>query len=221
MQTNDRRAAWLVVLGLCLVPAAGCSSGECACLDCQTRSVTLVAWTDQTALGSPEALFSPFPGTCQAPFRWDASGWSTMVTVEPVQGESTLTATVVLQQSSARWLIRTQCPNALQVDGTVTLELPEGTVAEQRPVTISAEAGMIPTSLEFALKEEEFGPWVSISKSDPASTLSMSIQVTALAQACSGQIRLTSQTVSNGGGGANAASGADGPFATWSTGVSP
>ena len=54
-------------------------------------------------------------------------------------------------------------PNALQVDGTVTLELPEGTVAEERPVTISAEAGMIPTSLEFALKEEEFGLWVSIS----------------------------------------------------------
>ena len=56
MQTNDRRAAWLVVLGLCLVPAAGCSSGECACLDCQTRSVTPVAWTDPTALGSPEAF---------------------------------------------------------------------------------------------------------------------------------------------------------------------
>jgi hypothetical protein len=31
---------------------------------------------------------------------------------------------------------------------------------------------MIPTSLKFSLKEEEFGPWVSISKFDPASTLS-------------------------------------------------
>ena len=50
---------------------------------------------------------------------------------------------------------------------------------------------------------------------------SLKTLLTALAQACSGQIRLTSQTVSNGGGGVNAASGADGPFATWSTGVSP
>ena len=182
-------------------------------MECQPSSTTPVAWTDQTALGSPEAIFSPFAGTCQAPFRWDGSAFASAIVVEPTQGASTLTATVVLDPSTARWVTQTPatCSNLLEVDGTVTLALPEGKVADQRPVTISTSAGLAPTGLALSLREEEFGPWVSIGKTDPASSLAMSITVSAIARGCSGQVILSSQRVSNGMG-----SGGAGPFASWS-----
>jgi len=180
-------------------------------LECKETSTSAVAWTDSTALGIPGTLFSPFAGTCQAPFKWDASGWSD-ITVVPVQGQSTLTATVVIDQASARWVTRTPetCGDLLQVDGTVTLALPEGTVASQT-VTLSTSNQATPTALTFTLQEASFGPWVSIQKVDPAATLAMSVQVGALARACSGQITLTYQRVSNGVG-----MGMAGPLATWS-----
>jgi hypothetical protein len=130
-----------------------------------------------------------------------------------VQGQSTLTATLVLDPSTARLVTQTpaSCPNLLQVDGTVTLALPEGKVADQRPITLSASPGLAPASLSFVLTESDLGPWVSLRKSDPASSLGMSIEVTELGRGCSGQITLTSQKVQNGVG-----SGMGGPFASWS-----
>jgi hypothetical protein len=176
-------------------------------------STTAVAWTDQTALGSPEALFSPFAGTCQATFSWDGSGWSSL-NVEPLQGQSTLTATVVLDPSSARWVTRGSawpCTDELRLDGTVTLELPEGNVANQHPVTMSVGEGVVPTSMSFALDESEFGPWVSIQKTDQNASLGMSIELGAVAQACSGRILLSYEARFDGGG-----TGATGPLASWS-----
>jgi hypothetical protein len=172
-----------------------------------------VAWAEQTALGSPQELFSSFPGSCQTPFQWDASAWSGTLTVTPPQGLSRITATVALNPASARLVTHTpaSCPDTLQIDGAATLELPEGKVADQQPFTISASAGLAPTALSFVLKEADFGPWVSIQKSDPSSTLSMPITVSPLGRACSGQVGLSSQTVSNGVG-----SGGGGPIASWS-----
>jgi hypothetical protein len=120
---------------------------------------------------------------------------------------------VALNPASARLVTHTPagCPDTLQIDGTATLVLPEGSVADQQPFTISASAAMPPTALSFVLKEADFGPWVSIQKSDPSSTLSMPITVTPLGRACSGQVGLGSQTVKNGVG-----SGGGGPIASWS-----
>ena len=217
MEDNRGRAILLVALGLCPGALAGCPASEqcskCG-LDCKVSTTTPVAWTEQTALGSPEQLFSSFAGSCQAPFKWDGSGWTSELTVAPPQGQSTLIARVALDPASARLLTRTPaaCPDLLEIDGTATLELPEGKVADQQPFTISASAGMAPVALSFALKEEDFGPWVSIQKSDPSSTLSMPISVTALGRACSGQVGLSVQTVRNGvGSGAGQVS-----FASWS-----
>ena len=174
MERNRRCAKPLLALGLlglasCLAPMAGCSSDcGCAVQQCQVKTTTAVAWTEQSQLGTPEQLFSSLAGSCQAPFHWAGSG-SGAVTVDPPQGQSTLTATVALDSSSARWVTHTStamCPDALQVEGTVTLELPEGKIADQRPVTLGASAGSTSTSLSFVLNEKDFGPWVSIRKSE-------------------------------------------------------
>jgi len=216
METNRGRAILLVAFGLCLAPLAGCSAleecGKCG-LDCKVSATTPVAFAEQTTLGSPEQLFSSFAGTCQAPFKWDGSGWTSELTVTPPQGQSTLTATVALNPASARLLTHTPsgCPDILQIDGAATLELPEGKVADQHPFTISASAGMEPIALAFVVEQADFGPWVSIQKSDPNMTLSMSVSVTAIGRACSGRVDLQHMTVYSGGG-----SGGGGPLGSWS-----
>jgi hypothetical protein len=226
MERSDCRSKWLMALGLglSLVQIAGCSSDSDSCktggsrcgnagTQCQVASTTPVAWTEQTTAGVPEGLFSPFSGACQSPFRWDGSGWSGSIAVEPVQGQSTITATVVLDPSSARLVTfaSATCPNQLLVDGTVTLSLPEGMVADQHPVTLSTSAGLVPGSLGFALKESEIGPWVSLRKPDPAWSLGMTIEMNAPARGCAGQITLAAQKVGNGVG-----EGMGGPLASWS-----
>jgi hypothetical protein len=189
----------------------GCSS-NCGCVEqqCQAKTTTPVAWTEQSHLGTPEQLFSSLAGSCQAPFHWADSG----ATVDPPQGQSTLTATVALDSSSARWVTYTNtglCPEALQVDGTVTLELPEGKIADQRPVTLGASAGTVTSRLSFVLNEEDFGPWVSIRKSDPQTSFRMTIDMTTINSGCSGEIQLGSSTSQ----GNNATVGAVGRFAAW------
>jgi len=216
----------LTVLGLCLGSASGCSSsssvnpcGKCADT-CVVSATTPVGWSDQTSLGSPEQHFSPFAGTCQAPFHWDASGWGSSLTVVPVQGTSTLTATVVVDSTSARLLTHAQgqalCPDVLEIDGVATLDLPEGKVADHQPFTLSVTAGLEPGLISFVVKEADIGAWVSIKKPDPASTLSMSITVGALARGCSGQVGLSTQVVHNGVG-----NGGGGPLGSWSNGGAP
>ena len=220
MDANLLRVMCLVVLAPCLGATMACSTNSASCgseskcgLDCQASSTTPVAWTDQTALGNPEAVFAPFAGSCQAQFSWDATGWSSTAVVEPVQGASTLSVTVVLDTSSARFVTQTPsgCSSLLEVDGTATLALPEGKVVDQRPFTLSASAGFVPPYVAISLKEAEFGPWVSIQKTDPAAELAMSIQISPPAQGCSGQVMLSYQRVSNGIG-----QGGGGPFASWS-----
>jgi hypothetical protein len=216
MEPDHGRAVLLVTLGLCPALLAGCPlSDQCAkcALDCTVSTTTPVAWIEPTALGSPEQLFASYAGTCQAPFQWDGSGWSGALTVTPPQGQSTLTATVVLDTASARLLTYTSagCPDKLEIDGTATLELPEGKVADHQPFTIGASAGMPPSVLAFAVKEDDFGPWVSIRKSDPSSTLSMPITVTSLGRACAGEVGLSSLAVHGKEG-----NGFGGPLASWS-----
>jgi hypothetical protein len=220
--TLDLRCGPLQVglaLAFCLLSPGCSSSGSQRMMSespqCRVTETTPVTWTEQTAFGSPEAVFASLVGTCQAPFSWDGSGFSGTVTAVPAQGQSTLTATVAVDSSSARWVTNAPAgcltPALLQVDGTVTLELPEGKVAYQQPVTINASSGAPPTSLSFSLQEGSFGPWVSLLKKDSQSTLAMSVQLTSPGRGCSGQIILNWQKAQNGTG-----SGASGPFATWS-----
>jgi hypothetical protein len=218
MEPDRRRNLRLMPLGMGICLAAmGCSLSDqssCRCgLQCEVSGAAPVGWAEQTPLGTPEALFSAFTGTCQAPFTWDGSQFSGMVTVEPPQGQSRLTATVVLDPSSARWVTQTPefCQSLLEVDGAVSLELAEGSVAYQQPITISASADFVLSRVGFTLQEEDFGPWVSLHKSDPASSLTMSFDMTPPAQACSGQVTLGWQKVQDGVG-----QGAGGPFAAWS-----
>jgi hypothetical protein len=141
-------------------------------LTCNVVSTTAVPWTDSTPLGIPQEVFSPFAGACQAPFTWDASEWPE-VTVVPVKGTSTITVTVALDQGSARRVARTPagCGDLLEVDGAVTLELPEGTVASQQSVTLTKSTGAGLIMWTLALKEESFGSWISIHNPDPVKTV--------------------------------------------------
>jgi hypothetical protein len=178
---------------------------------CDVISTSSVAWSDPTDLGVPSALFAPFVGTCQAPFKWDAGGLTELL-VAPVRGQSTLTATVLVDQASVRRATRSLgCGDVLEVDGTVTLTLPEGQIASEQPVTLTASGGETPSTLRFTLKEESFGPWVSIQKVNPATTSWMTFQVSAPTRACSGTITLDYELVSG-----KVAMGAGAQLASWS-----
>lgn len=210
----------LVLLGLAACgktddTACGGENSRCGDSQCEVASTTPVAWTDPTALGSADALFASVAGSCQAPFHWDGGNWAETATVEPAQGQSTITVTVALDPSSSRVVTYTpegaMCPSQIQVDGTVTLELPEGKIVERWPVTFSS--GDLATGrVSVNLNEADFGAWLSISKLDPATTLSMSISLTTPNKGCAGEIRLSYQR-----GEKNAGSGASGPLASWSS----
>jgi hypothetical protein len=178
---------------------------------CEVISTSPVAWSDPTALGVPSTLFAPFVGTCQAPLKWDAGGLTELL-VAPVRGQSILTATVVVDQTSVRRASRTLgCGDVLEADGTVTLTLPEGQVTNNQPVTLVASGGETPSTLRFTLKEESFGPWVSIQKVNPATTSWMTFQVSAPTRACSGTIMLNYELVSG-----KVAMGSGAQLASWS-----
>lgn len=178
---------------------------------CNVTSTSPVAWADPTDLGVPSTLFSPFIGTCQAPFKWDATRWSDVV-VAPVQGQSVLTASVLVDPASVRWARRSMgCGDLLEADGMVTLTLPEGQVASAQPITLVASGGEPPSTFRFTLKEESFGPWISIQKVNPAATVWMTFQVSAPTRACSGAIMLNYQLVSG-----NTAMGSGAQMASWS-----
>lgn len=214
MKPRRCRVVLALGLGLPLGGAAGCAS-DCACGNpdpCQVTATASVTPGAQTPIGTSEQVFALFNGTCKAPFHWDGAG-SSFVTVQPLQGQSTLTVTVAVDLSSARWQTRRatpMCSDTMEAQGTVTLELPEGKIADRRPVTLSASAATGPTALYFRLNEADFGPWIALRKSDPQASLSMDVRVTAMGSSCAGSIELAYERVQGSFG-----SAAGGPFAAW------
>ena len=184
--------------------------------ECQLVSTTPVAWNQETGMGTPQERFADFAGSCQAPFQWDGRPWSDALTALPLQGQSTITVSVALEKSSGRWLTFSppalvECASQLQLDGTVTLDLPEGNVAHQRPFTLTASNWQLPSTLTAPLDEQDFGSWVSIRMLDQVAAFSGAANVSPVALACSGQVLLGYRRSQEGG------SAAVGPLATWST----
>jgi hypothetical protein len=103
------------------------------------------------------------------------------------------------------------CGDILEVDATVTLTLPEGQVASEQPVTLSASGGETPSIFRFTLTEASFGPWIAIQKVNPATTSWMTFQVSAPTRACSGAIMLNYELVAG-----KVAMGAGAQLASWS-----
>jgi hypothetical protein len=221
-KSSGRPRGWrggrVVALAAGLVPLTGCPGSDlcdkCA-LSCEVLATTPVAFSESTALGSPEQLFAPFAGTCQAPFHWDASGASDAVVVTPAQGDSTISATVTLDPASARLVTYTapaMCPDRLLIDGRATLTLPAGQVAAPQSFTLSGSPGMAPRELGFTIAEAALGPWITLQKTDPASTVSLTVSLSPIGQACAGQVRLAWSKVASGSG-----VGWSGSFAGWSS----
>ena len=103
----------------------------------------------------------------------------------------------------------------MQLDGTVTLDLPEGNVVRERPFTLTASDWELPKILTSPLNEQDFGSWVSIQKLDEVVAFSGAANVSPVARACSGQI-LLGYSRSQGAG-----SSAVGPLAIWSNSDCP
>ena len=188
---------------------------------CVVVSTTPVGWLDETELGTSEAVFGAVSGTCQAPFVWDGSGWGDMITVTPASGESTVTVTVEVDETSARSVERAPAPSVssmegmvcdpplLEVDATVTLALTDGTSWEM-PATVMITAGWQTPWIEVAtLVPADLSEWVSIVPADDVSP-SLYLQLSPPAEECVGEIQLQAETSD---GGVVAAVSA---FASWS-----
>jgi hypothetical protein len=189
---------------------------------CVVVSTTAFGWTEQTAAGTPEAAFASMSGACEAPFAWDATGWSGTLTVTPATGRSTLTATVTVDQTSARWVELGAAPDAppayaylcgggsLEVDATVTLELPDGTVVRDQVATLGVSAGQPAPTIDFLVDPASQGDWVSIAAPEGTS-VRMAVRMTPIAGACTGEVSLSAETAQGSG----MIGVAQAPFATW------
>jgi len=189
---------------------------------CVVVATTPVGWLDETELGTSEAVFGAVSGTCQAPFIWDGSGWGDTITVTPASGESTVTVTVEVDETSARSVEQAPAPSVspmegmicdhpwLEVDAMVTLALADGT-SWQMPAKAVITAGWQTPWIEAAdLDPADVSEWVSIVPADGVSA-TVSLTMAPLADGCVGQIVLMEQ--SPDGSMATTASSA---FASWS-----
>lgn len=237
MRTSHPPVYWPATLGLSLSWALACTTRPmpvhsptdaspgtsfvaAAEEDCLLVSTTGMGWSESSPLGSPQAVFAAVDGSCQAPFTWDASAWSGTLAVDPTRWQSTLATTVALDPASARWVTRTPvqpmrpsrdpCEPLLLVDGTITLALPEGAVVNQRRFTMAASVLKKPNHLTVTLNEPELASWVSLHKLDQNLVFAASIDVSAPALACAGQILLGYRR------GQATGYSAVGRFATWS-----
>jgi hypothetical protein len=184
---------------------------------CDVVSTTPVAWTDTTPLGTPETLLSQVEGTCQAPFSWNASGWSADLTVTPATGHSTISVSVELDRSTIRWVERKassamgSCASSLEADVAVALTVPGGTVAGPQKVTLNVLAPS--PSVQFSLNQAAFGNWVSIQTADSGITPRLVFDMMPVATACMGRVGLFADKKTDATSGILMMQGA---FATWS-----
>jgi len=219
------RIALIAATVVCGFPACGGSSSETADnYGCLVTSTTPLAWTATSVWGTPEQVFARFAGTCQAPFDWNSSWSGYSLSVAPPSGADTLTATVDIDTTSARWKaqralpsgpleMRPACDGLLEVDASVSLVLSSGAVVAEKKVTLSARSAQAPTLITLSLSEAQFGNWISIAKKKVASaeTLWMDIQVYPVGASCAGSVRLVIEQPPG-----DAQSGISGRLASWS-----
>jgi hypothetical protein len=196
---------------------------------CEVVSSTPVAWTEETEWGTPESLFTPFSGTCTAPFTWDGSGWTSELSVTPATGESTVTVIVEIDPDSVKRVEYTPtetgggmylddpCAPTLEATATVTLELPEGSVVTGLEATIDQGSTASYALLSVSVAENDFGDWIEITPQSDNTVASMLIEMSPLADTCAGSISLTAVTeTTSGGTGISQGTGVAGSFASWS-----
>ncbi len=178
---------------------------------CVVVSTTPVGWLDETELGTPEAVFGAVSGTCQAPFVWDGSGWGDTITVTPASGESTVTVTVEVDETSARSVERAPAPSVssmegmvcdpplLEVDATVTLALTDGT-SWQVPATagVTSFSSGTPGVYDAELDPDDLSEWVSIVPAEGVSA-AMYLNLAPFADGCAGEIQLMAAQTTDGG----------------------
>ena len=192
--------------------------------NCQVASSTPVDWTDSADAGTTEQVLSELAGTCSAPFTWDASGWTSTLTVEPPTGSSTVTATVTLDHSSLHSVrfepaasatqgLQPSCDgSALQVDSRITLALPDSDVIENYPATITVADGSTAPNLQFVVDSSQFGNWLTVAQLGSTTTVEMTVEMSPIREACAGNITMNSLTTQ----GSTGTGEAQGSFASWS-----
>jgi hypothetical protein len=210
---------------------SGSTVGGDGAHDCVVTSTTAVGWTETTPVGTPEEVFAQVPGTCEAPFVWDGTGWTGTLTLDPATGESTVTVTVDVDEASARWVETEKAPDAsgivacgpsLEVDVTVTLDLPEGPVVSQQHTSLAVQQQLGISSLEvppirFSVDATDIGDWVTIAAANSDTTTTLNFTVAPLQRTCAGEVGLWTDTPSATGGAAvGGTTGGMGRFASWS-----
>ncbi len=187
--------------------------------NCVIVSTTAVEWTAETSLGTPAEVFASATGSCEADLAWDGSGWSSLA-ITPESGTDRVTATVTVDEGSARWVEQRRdeaafgdvaCGPYLEVDAAVTLETTDGTIARDAPTTIRTYGDETAPTVDVELTPGDVEDWIEISA--PAdTTVRLFAQLAPLGEACVGEMTLRAET-SHGNTGTGAAQTG---FATWS-----
>ncbi len=188
--------------------------------DCVIVSTTAVAWTAETSLGTPAEVYSSAAGSCEADLAWDGSGWSPLLAITPEAGTDRVTATVTVDEGSARWVEQRKseaasgvvaCGSYLEIDAAVTLETTNGTIARDAPTTVRTYGDETAPTVDVELTPGDVEDWIEISA--PAdTTVHLFAQLAPLGEACVGEMMLWTETTRG-----NTGTGGGQPgFATWS-----
>jgi hypothetical protein len=170
---------------------------------CDEVSSTSVGWDEATAIGTPSELFGAVGGSCDAPFAWSSdSSEGSALSVDPASGEGTASATVIVDEASARLVVQTgpeeECGDYLAVDAAVTLELLGSAVATAATAMV-VSYGTAPEQIQLQVDGAGFDAWaagaegISFALEEGAFVDSMSADIAPLANGCAGTLNMVVQ----------------------------
>lgn len=173
---------------------------------CVPTTIIALDWNSESTAESGDVIFGGVEGSCSAPFVWAPS--TDPIVTGAAGGTSTVTTAVTIDRSSFRLVeyralasggdMPELCAPQYQVDGSLSITLPEGTIVENGRITISLASGSSLGILRFQFSES-FGSWLKTSSHD-GGTVEMQVEMMPTASTCAGAIDFAQMSLSGTSG---------------------
>jgi hypothetical protein len=168
--------------------------------------------------------FADLAGTCTTPFSWSVDG-ADDVTVSPASGDSELTITVDVDESSVGEVyhpgVNPFGAYSLHADAHVHLESKDGVfVVDATVPAVYQGGGAYPAQLSplrFQKSGDELGAKLSIQPKDRKTSAQLSFAINPIGYGCAGSVALETTMVLANSGGHGAVAGSSSEIASWSS----
>jgi len=170
---------------------------------CTVVSEEPIGWTEKSAIGlSPQEVLGEVAGNCQAPFRWDATGWNDALRVDPERGETTVEVTIEVDQESAVFITRepddstngidSPCDPVFEVLAEVSLKTEDGAFNENQSVTVTYRKDYPIPIIDFTEHAKHLEGTLSIEASENWDA-SLFFQIMPIQKECAGRVGLSAE----------------------------